>query len=140
MTENGLIPSSDDIVVCTQRFENAGKLGVQQLLDNNTDATAIFCAYDYIALGAIKQLIDKGYSVPEDFSVIGIDNINVSKYISRSLTTIDSHTEEQCRIICELMKKKLENKFSQNKSNIHIKSDLIIRDTVCKRKEENGVN
>lgn len=50
--------------------------------------TGIFAANDLMAIGAINALKDLGLSVPEDVSVIGFDDISISKYLSPSLTTI----------------------------------------------------
>lgn len=50
--------------------------------------TAVFCASDTIALGAISALSEKGLSVPKDMSIIGYDNIHSSRFYSPPLTTI----------------------------------------------------
>ena len=42
------------------------------MLNNVPDLTAVFCANDLLAIGALSALSNKGYRVPEDFSVIGV--------------------------------------------------------------------
>lgn len=117
------------------RFEKAGQTGVKQMLEDNKGCTAIFCAYDNIAIGAIKQLKKLGFSVPEDFSVIGADNINTSEFMPSALTTIDSNPDEICAIAWELLEKKQKNKFYSLNKKITIKCRLIIRESVTKVKE-----
>ena len=51
--------------------------------------TAIVATNDLMALGAIKAAIACGRRVPEDISVIGIDNIDSSAVSKPSLTTLD---------------------------------------------------
>ena len=51
--------------------------------------TAIFAANDMMAIGCIKALQEMGFSVPEDVSVIGYDNIEISKLCTPTLTTIN---------------------------------------------------
>lgn len=51
-------------------------------------ATALICASDVMAIGAIRTLKAEGYRIPEDISVTGFDDISLSSYISPSLTTI----------------------------------------------------
>lgn len=123
---------SDNITVieCNERFEAAGKENIDRLLALNPDCTAIICAYDNIALGAIKQLKDKGLSVPDDISVIGIDNIVMGKYAEPSLTTIGVDFEEVCMITCDILQKKLKNPYYKTHKNIVIKGDLIIRESI----------
>lgn len=52
--------------------------------------TAIFCSNDDMAMATINVLTDYGYKIPEDVSVIGFDNLNISKYSVPSLTTVEN--------------------------------------------------
>jgi len=61
---------------------------VISLMKGNKEITALFCASDLMAIGAIKAVEELGLRIPEDISVIGFDDIPVSKYISGGLTTI----------------------------------------------------
>lgn len=117
------------------RFEKAGKDGIDALLKKCPDYTAIVCAYDNIAIGAIKQLKKQGFRVPEDYSVIGIDNINISEFIETSLTSIDTSPEEICMIAWDLLSKKLKNKFYKSYQKIVITGSLIERESVSKARE-----
>ena len=111
---------------------------MKQLLQEDEPCTAVICAYDYIALGAIRYLSRCGMQVPEDMSVIGMDNISVSGYLSRSLSTIDSHAQEMSEIVCELMEKKLKNPQFRVNQQIMITGTLVLRDSVgaCREMHE----
>lgn len=50
--------------------------------------TAIICANDNLAAGAIKAVQTHGYQVPKDFSVVGFDASDVAKVVSPPLTTV----------------------------------------------------
>ena len=50
--------------------------------------TAIFASNDLMAIGAIQALKEVGYQIPQDISVIGFDGIEVGKYLSPPLTTV----------------------------------------------------
>jgi len=116
------------------RFEQAGNDCINQLLNSNFIPTALICAYDNIAFGAIKRLKECGYSVPKDFSIIGIDNVMVSKYLETSLSSIDNNPEEICMIAWDLLSKKLKNSYYRSKQQIVVKSRLILRESVAKIK------
>ncbi|MBO5913164.1 MAG: LacI family DNA-binding transcriptional regulator, partial [Clostridia bacterium] len=126
---------AEDIVMADSRFENAGFIGARRLIENKTECTAIVCAYDYIAIGVMRYLEQEGYKIPEDFSVIGMDNIDTSKYLAQSLTTIDSHLEEVCTVVADLMAKKVKNRWVSAKQQIKLSSDLIIRESTGPVKE-----
>jgi len=63
--------------------------------------TAIFAASDIQAIGALEAINEAGYSVPEDFSLIGYDNIELSKYLK--LTTIAQPMFEMGKLGVELL-------------------------------------
>ncbi len=119
-----------------RRFEEAGVDGVTRLMELGADFTALICAYDYIAFGAIKKLQECGYRIPEDISVIGIDNISAGRFVQTTLTTIDTLPEEMCAIAWELLQKKLENKYFKAKQSIVIKPRLILRESVAKKEAD----
>lgn len=50
--------------------------------------TGIFAANDIMAIGAMNALKDLGYNVPRDVSIIGFDDISISKYLTPGLTTM----------------------------------------------------
>lgn len=51
-------------------------------------ATAIMCGNDLIASGVITECIGRGFSVPDDISVIGFDDLPISAHLTPPLTTI----------------------------------------------------
>ncbi|MBQ8895092.1 MAG: LacI family DNA-binding transcriptional regulator [Clostridia bacterium] len=122
-------------VVAEGRFEEAGRDGVRRLLQRERPFTALICAYDYIAIGAIKELKKQGLRVPEDISVIGINNIRTAGHLEKGLTTIDQAKEAACDLACELLKKKMQNKYYCSGTEIEITGSLIVRETTgaCKQ-------
>lgn len=52
------------------------------------DVTAAFCANDMVALGVLKQLSERGMSVPRDLSLVGYDDSYFSSLLSPALTTV----------------------------------------------------
>lgn len=80
----------EELIVEANNYDyKSGKNALNQLLKKcKTVPRAIYAASDDIALGAIIALKEHGYKVPEDVSVIGFDNIELTRYTSPSLTTI----------------------------------------------------
>ncbi len=67
----------------------SGEAGIHTLMDNKQTFTAVACANDEMASGAINALRSFGLQVPEQISVIGFDNIDFASYLTPKLTTID---------------------------------------------------
>lgn len=66
--------------------EHSGGVCAEKLLEKNV--TALVCASDLMAIGAIRRLKALGLQVPRDISVTGFDDIRIATYISPTLTTI----------------------------------------------------
>lgn len=132
MIENNIYPDDAYHIVSQKRFEDAGVWGAEKILKECPDCTAVVCAYDYIAIGAMKCFESHGLRVPEDYSVVGMDNIGRSEYLIKSLTTIDSHLSEVCSILADLMAKKVKCRFITAKQQIRVSADLVIRESTGK--------
>ena len=117
-------------IVSHKRFEEAGVDGAKQLLASGAPFTAVVCAYDNIAYGAIKEFKRHGLSVPEDISVIGMDNLSTSAYTETSLTSIDFDPTGLCCGAWELMKKKLHDPYYRAEDGVVVPSRLIIRESI----------
>lgn len=63
-----------------------GALGADYFI--KTGATAIFCASDLMALGAIRRLQEIGVKVPGDISIVGFDNASLCEVCMPPLTTL----------------------------------------------------
>jgi DNA-binding LacI/PurR family transcriptional regulator len=67
----------------------AGREAARQLVGSGFDPTAILCVNDLFAVGVLRELRNRGLSVPEQISVTGFDNIQIAEFSSPSLTTIN---------------------------------------------------
>lgn len=78
-----------ELIVDTARFdEEEGRLGAGRLLSSRKKFTALVCANDRLALGAISMLRTAGISCPGDISVTGFNDMPFLEMIEPSLTTV----------------------------------------------------
>ncbi len=80
-----------------------GREATRDLLRSGFEPTAILCVNDWIAIGAIRELRNRGISVPGDVSVTGFDNITLSEFCCPSLTTIHIPRGEIGRLVVEAL-------------------------------------
>lgn len=71
------------------------------LEDVCTFPTAIFAESDIIAASCIQVLNSLGYRIPEDISIIGVDNTSIASFTSPPLTAVDVNTQELGRMAFE---------------------------------------
>lgn len=55
---------------------------MSRLLERRSDLTAVFCANDLLAIGALSALSEHGRRVPEDVSVVGFDDTELARHAS----------------------------------------------------------
>ena len=68
--------------------------GMEKLLRAGTPFTAAFVESDMMAIAAVKALRSNGKKVPDDCSVIALDGLKLSEYMSPTLTTMVQPCEE----------------------------------------------
>ena len=94
-------------------MENGYEL-TKELIKSNKDVTAVYAVCDTMALGACKAILDSGKRIPEDYSVVGFDGLEITHYYNPSITTIRQPVEEMARettnILFDLINKKVSNK------------------------------
>ena len=75
------------IVECPYELQEA-RLGLKKLLLNNPKITAIICGNDVLATGALLEAQKQGIKVPKELSIVGFDDLEISRHLLPSLTTI----------------------------------------------------
>jgi DNA-binding LacI/PurR family transcriptional regulator len=75
-----------------------GYEAAQKLFTGTQQPTAVFCANDDIASGALRAFRKRGLHCPRDISVIGFDDFLVARYTTPPLTTIAQSIEEMVRL------------------------------------------
>ena len=79
----------DDSLIVEAAFDQAGGYeAMQQLLDLSQPPTAVFAANDILAIGALQAVQQAGKHVPQDISIVGMDDIFAASTTTPSLTTV----------------------------------------------------
>ena len=104
-------------------------------LDSKKRPTAVLAMNDLMAVGAMDAIRDSNLNVPEDISVVGFDNREVSEFVYPKLTTVEIDLKAIGYAAAQMVTQKL-NGIGEyaNVRNIIIPSKLITRDTVKKIK------
>lgn len=106
---------------------------MENILSYDQLPTAVFCSADIFAISAIKCIKEKGQRVPDDISVIGVDDIVLSQYIDPPLTTVRIDKEEMGRIAVDLLIRKIEK--APVESCIVSSDKLIVRGSVRSKRQ-----
>lgn len=93
--------------------------------------TAVFCFNDTMALGLLSRLQEKGIRVPEDVSVIGYDNIEMSGYFSPPLTTVHQPKRRVGKTAFEILLERIKDK-EHDKRVFEMHPEIVERQSVKK--------
>ncbi len=81
------IPFDPELLVAGDWSASAGYHGTRQLLALEERPTAIFCQNDRTAIGCFEALKEAGLRIPQDISVVGYDDEEISRHLHPRLTT-----------------------------------------------------
>jgi LacI family transcriptional regulator len=110
-------------------YVNDGYNASKKLLDNKIKFTALFCASDLLAVGAIKAINEAGLRVPDDISIIGEDS-HMTSLIAPSLTTFRLYPEAMGATAVRQIVTMVNNPEAMPVVSI-LPIDLIVRESVA---------
>jgi LacI family transcriptional regulator len=136
LKENGisLCPHHQFVIESDVRPEVIIETGIR-LADLCGEVTAAFVTSDQIASYLMRGLRISQVRVPEDFSVIGFDNLMISTQLTPQLTTIAQDLEQKASLSVEVLFRKLKSPFSPAESLV-LDVELVERESVATLKLE----
>ena len=117
-----------DLIAEAHKFdEDEGGRCTRQLLDSGTEFSAIVCANDRLALGAIAQLCGDGLRCPDDISVTGFNDMPFLEMINPPLTTIRVQQYEAGAKSARRLMDQIEGKADREDLETVLPVTLVIR-------------
>jgi LacI family transcriptional regulator len=108
--------------------DSSGSACMQQLLAKGLPFTALVCANDEMAAGAMEVARTHGLNVPQDLSIVGFDNLILARYIYPKLTTIDYPIGEMGRMAARWVLKNIYQQQALQLKNV-FEPVLVCRDS-----------
>ncbi len=122
------IPMHGDLSVYADDFTFAAGLTAAESLLSQSTPDAIVCANDLLAVAALKVLTRRGFSVPDDVALVGMDNTDVAELTTPSITSVDLGSVKRARTAAKLLIRRLEDPDAPFE-RIVIKPKLTIRES-----------
>ena len=121
------LPSRPDWIIRGDFSLESGRDAAHRILNMSDRPTAVFCSADMVAFGLISGLLEGGLRVPEDISVVGFDDIEMSQYYVPALTTIRQDRAELGRRAAKVLLDQLTKSTSATQSLEPVPVELIVR-------------
>ena len=142
LEEKKLAVNPDNVII-TSTDKAAVSEKMKALMCRKNRPTAIFAATDSIAIYIMDFLLEQGYKIPEDISIVSADNVEWSRHKAFQLTTVGTVEEKNIGEIAiehliELIRRKEKGEnglFIQQT----LETRLFVRNTTKQKKAEEGV-
>jgi LacI family transcriptional regulator len=124
------VPSIPELVVPGNFEIESGRAAAHTLLALPDPPTAIFASNDNMAVGAVQAARERGLSVPENLSVVGFDDADISRIVSPALTTVRQPLEEMGRMAVSLLTRLIEGQRVET-LRVELATRLVLRDSTA---------
>jgi LacI family transcriptional regulator, galactose operon repressor len=105
-----------------------GMRALAELTKRATLPTAVMCSNDMTAIGVMREAYERGISVPQELSVIGFDDVRLSRFFIPPLTTIQMSQVEIARLAFKALLAEVERETPAPKGTEYVlKTDLVLR-------------
>jgi LacI family transcriptional regulator len=108
----------------------AGYAAMDSLIERRPDLTAVFCANDLLAIGALSALAKRGLRVPEDVGVVGFDDSELARHSSPPLTTMRIYSRDMARSAVKRVLERIEG-GALPPVRLEYPIDIVVRES-CK--------
>lgn len=112
----------------------AGYIAASHLFQQRQRPTAIFAFNDTLAIGVLRYAQAHGIGVPADLSVVGVDNIPLSSYVSPPLTTVAQPLAELGRTAARLLLDRIQGQAADESVHYLLPTELIVRESAGRAK------
>lgn len=106
-----------------------GRIGLRTLRDTVPGLTAVFCGNDVLATGVLFEAQGLGLRLPQDLSIVGFDDLELSAHLTPPLTTVRVDSDKMGTRTAEMLLHKLAGKPVPHA--IQIEANLIVRSSTA---------
>ncbi|WP_120503829.1 LacI family DNA-binding transcriptional regulator [Sulfitobacter mediterraneus] len=125
------LPAQPEWIIRGDFSLESGHDAATRILAMDDRPTAVFCSADMVAFGLMAGLKSGGLRVPEDISVVGFDDIEMSEYYIPALTTIRQDRHGLGRRAARVLLDRLKNKSLERAPEVPIPVELIVRESTA---------
>lgn len=126
-----LIYNDEVAVEAGDSFESGYETALNYFSEEGRETTAITCYNDLVALGAMKALRELNFTVPDDVSVVGFDDLNLLDYFPIPLTTVRVPKQEMGSRAADLLLQQVQGTTSNSSQRISLDADLVVRSSTA---------
>lgn len=125
------LPARPEWIIRGDFSLESGHDAAAKILEMEDRPTAVFCSADMVAFGLISGLQAAGLRVPEDISVVGFDDIEMSEFYVPALTTIRQDRHKLGRKAAEVLLARLVPGADSPRTEEPLPVELVVRSSTA---------
>ena len=114
---------------CRSYLPQSGEEYALRFLKQRPGVTAVVLGNDALALGFMRELQQRGLTVPRDLSVVGFDGVPEGARVLPALTTVTQPMREMGRAACRRLLSEIEAPGADPPSTIEYRMELLVRES-----------
>jgi DNA-binding LacI/PurR family transcriptional regulator len=123
--ESGMIVEGDHTI-------EGGMTAFTDLLNRNPRPTAVLCSNDMTAIGVMRKSYEEGMRIPEDFSLVGFDDIRLAQFVLPPLTTVQMSQAELARMAFQALLREVQRDSpAPHGTEYHLRTSLVLRQSTA---------
>jgi LacI family transcriptional regulator len=115
-----LMPRGDNVFT-------GGERAAHELIATGKPFSAIFACNDAMAIGAMRALREHGYRIPQDVSLVGVDDIQLASYCEPPLTTVAQLKHEAGELATRSLIERIERRYQGGARETLMDVGLVVR-------------
>lgn len=127
------IEADDSLHIAGDNSIASGRSAARKILEHPKRPTAIFCANDEMAIGAIVACRELGLGVPDEVSIVGFDDIEMAAYYHPPLTTVRQPRKDIGKKAMSELLAQLDGSRKRLGRRIVLEHSLIVRQSTSAR-------
>ncbi|HET6450102.1 MAG TPA: LacI family DNA-binding transcriptional regulator [Spirochaetia bacterium] len=112
--------------------EESGYAAFRKLLAHGERPSALFCANDLMAVGALRAAADSGVDVPGEVSIVGFDDIRLASFVNPRLTTVRQPIAQAGQAAARILLARLADPDA-GPEKLVLEPDLVVRASTSTR-------
>jgi LacI family transcriptional regulator len=123
------IPVDEELILGIPQDYDIAYAETVKLLKSGRRVSAIFALSDFLCVGVYRALLEAKLSIPEDMAVIGYDDLNLTRILRPSLTTVRQPNSEIGSTAAQLILSAIKEGAAWSPKTVILKPQLIIRES-----------
>jgi DNA-binding LacI/PurR family transcriptional regulator len=108
----------------------SGHAAMRELLEHDPAPTAVFASNDRLAIGAMRAAVEYGLRIPQDMSIVGVDDIELAAFQTPPLTTVRQSLTDVATLATKILLDLVQG-HAPEETRVVFEPELVVRQSTA---------